>query len=140
MAKVIDVEITGIEEIQAEIRKMSTNADKYVAKALKKGAEIYKTEISRRAPYNSKGVGGYKGSGHLRDHINMSGVSKNKLGQSELFVGVEKGDNSNWFYGKFFEWGTSKMSARPFVQPSFNAKKDEVYKVIIDSLKGDLNL
>ncbi|WP_242951287.1 HK97-gp10 family putative phage morphogenesis protein [Clostridium kluyveri] len=42
---------------------------------------------------------------------------------------MDRGDNSEIFYGKFIGFGTSKMSARPFLQPAYEKNKDNIQKL-----------
>jgi len=132
------VTVEGLEEIQEALAKMGAGKNAIVDKALKKGVEIVKDEMSRRAP-RGEGMGGYKGTGHLKDNIAVSNI-EDESGVRAIYAGVKKGDNSNWFYAKFLEWGTVKMKAQPFMQPSYNSKKNKAFKLICDSIKGDLGL
>jgi HK97 gp10 family phage protein len=132
------VTIEGLEEIQEAFSKISIGKNAIIDKALRVGIEPIQKEMSRRVP-KGKGAGGYKGAGHLKDNIAISNV-ENENGTRAIYAGVKKGDNSNWFYAKFLEWGTSKMSARPFMQPSYNAKKNQAFKLMCESVKGDLKL
>ncbi|HGN2540501.1 TPA: HK97-gp10 family putative phage morphogenesis protein, partial [Proteus mirabilis] len=42
------------------------------------------------------------------------------------------------FYWWFVEFGTAKMPAQPFMRPSFEAKKEATAKVIVQTLKEDI--
>ncbi len=130
--------IEGLEDIQNKLSKIGYDANIIADKALKVAIEPIRAEMSRRAP-KGKGIGGYENSGHLKDNIAVSDII-DENGVRTIYAGIKKGDNSNWFYAKFLEWGTSKMTARPFMQPSYIAKKNQAFKLMCESMKGDLKL
>lgn len=72
-------------------------------------------------------------TGNLKEGLKVSGVRK-KDGKKFVLAGIQKGDNSKIFYGKFLEFGTSKMSARPFMAPAYESKKQEVEDIIKEEL------
>lgn len=43
------------------------------------------------------------------------------------------------YYWRFVEFGTSKMPARPFLRPAFDAKKEEAVRVFASILKKDVD-
>lgn len=45
-----------------------------------------------------------------------------------------------FFYGKFLEYGTSKMTARPFMGPAQAESKKQVLETIRQTLKAGLDL
>jgi HK97 gp10 family phage protein len=53
---------------------------------------------------------------------------------------VEVGPTAPFFYGKFLEYGTSKMTARPFMGPAKAESKKQVLETIRQTLKAGLNL
>ena len=76
-------------------------------------------------------------TGHLRDGLKISGV-KTKDGVKYILVGIDKSDNSKIFYGKFLEFGTSKMPARPFLGLAYTRNKYKVLDIIRDKLREGL--
>ncbi len=64
----------------------------------------------------------------LKKGLKVSGVRK-KGGNKFVLAGIQKGDNSKIFYGKFLEFGTSKMKARPFMGPAYESKKKKQKKL-----------
>ncbi|WP_191980826.1 HK97-gp10 family putative phage morphogenesis protein [Clostridium haemolyticum] len=49
------------------------------------------------------------------DNINVSDI-KNEDGVDFVKIGLNKGDNSEFFYSKFSEWGTSKQPAQHWAE------------------------
>lgn len=46
---------------------------------------------------------------------------------------------TNVFYGKFIEFGTSKMKARPFLRPAFDANVAKIKKLFINLYQKAVN-
>lgn len=99
-------------------------------KALKKAGELIVEEAKNDV--NVK-------TGKLKEGLKVSGVRK-KNGNKFVLAGIQKGDNSKIFYGKFLEFGTSKMKAQPFMGPAYESKKEEAKEVIKQELRNALNL
>ena len=60
----------------------------------------------------------------------VSSIQKKAISPTEMEVG-----SYNLEYAKYLELGTSRMEARPFVQPAFDKHKENIKKVIEDNLK-----
>lgn len=125
-----DIELTGVDEILNKLQQIGTNISRLENKALKNAAEPVLEDAKATNTFNDK-------SGKLRKGLKISNI-KNKEGTKYIFVGVDKGDNSKIFYGKFLEFGTSKMSARPFLQPAYEKNKDNIQQTIAETLKEGL--
>jgi len=128
------VKIEGFEEIQEALNKLGNGKNVMVNKALKKSIEVLHAEIVARTPVDEENTGE-----HLKDDIVMSDVIDEE-GVLSIYTGVKKTENSRRFYAMFVEFGTKKMRARPFIQPSYNAKKNKAFTVMCKSLKEDLGL
>lgn len=126
----MSIEITGINEMLAKIEKLGKNVEKIKKKALSKGAEVLKTEISQNAVRSSTHAK------HLADNIEISDVKVGSDGLEYLLVGPTK----EYFYGKFLEFGTVKMRARPFMEPALLSKKQEVLEKIAEEIRSELNV
>lgn len=129
------VSITGLEEIQRKLSEFGNQEETIVTKALTKAIEPIRAEIQRNAPVDSIN----KVSGHIKDNIKITKVEFEDDTYT-IYAYVTKSFKSKYFYARFAEWGSSKQTAKPFIQPSFNAKSDEALDIMINSLKGDLNL
>jgi HK97 gp10 family phage protein len=140
-----DVQLDGMKELLNRLQVLGKKAERIENEALKAGAEILREEISARAPRSSSPrqpkpkTQLWRTGEHAADHISISGVKKID-GVKSVTVGVQKGDNSHYFYLKFFEWGTSKMSARPFMAPALAAKQNEIIEQMKQVIKGGLGL
>ena len=121
-----EIDFSCIDKLQEKAKNMGRKGNKVVDKALNAGADIILDEMVARCPERT---------GKAKAHLKKSKV-KNKKGEKYINVGVNKEDNSEAFYLKFYEWGTSKgQIARPFMRPSFEDKKDEGLKKTIEVMK-----
>lgn len=125
-----NVELEGVDEILNKLQQMGINISRLENKALKNAAEPVLADARATNAFDDR-------SGNLREGLKISNV-KNKEGTKYILVGVDKGDNSKVFYGKFLEFGTSKMPARPFLQPAYEKNKDNIKRTIAETLKEGL--
>ncbi|APM39929.1 HK97-gp10 family putative phage morphogenesis protein [Clostridium kluyveri] len=123
-----DIELTGVDEILNKLQQMGTNISRLENKALKNAAEPVLEDAKANVPVRT---------GKLKKGLKITNVKKEE-GVKYILVGVDRGDNSEIFYGKFIEFGTSKMSARPFLQPAYEKNKDNIQKTIANTLKEGL--
>jgi HK97 gp10 family phage protein len=146
----IEMEFDGLDKIIDSLKELSSEAEMDVINTaiLKEQSEIARNIIKSKLP-KSKDVSksGRKGSRtgkHYKDNVPISKVRKTKNGYLYMVVGIEKGDNSPYFYSKFLEWGTSKMKPRPiFAQTSETIQKNldkkalkEYEKILKKKLEG----
>ncbi|ABS34505.1 phage protein, HK97 gp10 family [Clostridium botulinum A str. ATCC 19397] len=124
------MELDGMDNLIRKIEDMGKAGTRIENKALKKAGELIVEEAK-----NSVSVKTEK----LKKGLKVSGVRK-KGGNKFVLAGIQKGDNSKIFYGKFLEFGTSKMKARPFMGPAYESKKEEAKEVIKDELRKGLGL
>ena len=100
-----------------ELGRKGTNIEK---KALEEGAEPILNEIIKNCPVRT---------GKAKKHLKISKPKKEK-GRLVVKIGVNKEDNSEAFYLKFYEWGTSRgQVAIPFMRPAFENKKKEALEI-----------
>lgn len=111
-------DLEGVEEFLTAMKKKGDLLESQQEKIINAGAEILKKEIEARAPVLT---------GNLKQHIVITEVRKDPDG---AFVYVGPSDPGKGFYGRMIEFGTVKMRARPFVEPSYLSKKSEVLERI----------
>jgi HK97 gp10 family phage protein len=125
-----NMEITGMNELVAHLQMLGAKAARIENEALRSGGEVV-----AEAMRNHVNVSG-KDQKHIRDDIQVSNV-KNKDGMKHVEVGP--GKETNW-RAKFLEFGTSKMSARPFMGPAAAETKGEVVDKMKEVIKGGLGI
>lgn len=124
------VKITGVENAQGRIRSLSGQQKiELVGQALFAGGEMIKGEAARLIT-----TGAISGKGHIPSKPGEppnedTGTLRRNITVTQigpLHVRVA----SNAPYSIFLEFGTSKMVARPFMQPAARAKKPEVIALV----------
>jgi len=121
--------LEGMDEILAKLMELGQRAGPLENQALYAGAEIVQANASQRAP-RSENAGE-----HLADNIVISEAK-----QGEGIKYIEVGPSAPFFYGKFLEYGTTKMTARPFLGPAKAESRKEVLETIKQTLKEGLGL
>jgi len=125
---VANIELTGVDEIINKLQQIGSNVGRLENKALKNAAEPVLEDAKANVPVRT---------GKLKKALKITNVKK-KEGVKYILVGVDKGDNSEIFYGKFVEFGTSKRTAHPFLQPAYEKNKDDIKRIIAQTLKEGL--
>lgn len=141
-----DLNFEGIEELNAKLKKLNKQASRIENKALREAAKIIHEEIVERAPKSTvprlpgkNGSQKWRTGRHAAEFLKVGNVV-NKNGNKSIKIGLTRGDNSKAFYLKFFEWGTSKMEADPFMDPAAIEKKEEAKQKMADILREGLGL
>lgn len=127
-----EITLEGLDELVKNLQQIGEKTYKAENEALRAGAEIVQVEAASKAP-RSKQI-----KPHLADNIV---ISKTKTGEGGKYVevGPTKGDISPFFYGKFLEWGTSKMPARPFMFPALIQSRDRSIAAMAEVIKGAIH-
>ena len=139
-----EIELSGLNDLLNKLRQVSDKANRVENAALLAAAEPVQKTASRLAPRSdtpSKPTRSqsWRTGRHLADNIVISKVKK-KNGVKYVEIGPTRGDNSAFFYAKFIEWGTSRMPARPFMQPAYEQNKKEILDTISLHLREALGL
>lgn len=136
--------IAGLKELQQALKDLPDRIAKNVLRgSVNAGASVLKKEAQARAPmYTGEVSQGHPPPGTLKRAVYQKSIQElSGLTKQTFFVGVRKGKkyqkqgkkgnlSQDAFYAKFVEFGTSKMSARPFMRPAFEAKKNEAVEAI----------
>lgn len=132
-----DLTFSGFKELaeamQALPQRVATNA---LRRSVAAGARVIRDEAKMRAPVDT---------GEMRRDIKIkrervaAGLSARYSvfvlsGKASRIAGKARNVDKNSFYWRFIEFGTAKMSAKPFMRPAFEAKKTEAVQKIADSL------
>lgn len=147
----ITMEFTGLNEIQREIEKLSTESElkalnkKIVKRAGEIGQQEAKSQIRKKAYSKNPMKSGRKGSRtgqHAADNVPKKASTQS--GNYGELIGWDRGDVSPFFYMKFHEWGTSIHKPKGFMldaaKPTYAALKsiaeEEYEKVLKEKLGG----
>lgn len=126
----VDLDFSSIDTFQKRLEELGRKGTKIENEALLAGAEVVNKEIVRNAPEKT---------GRAKQFLKVSKVTKEK-GIKVVKVGISREDNSEAFYLKFHEYGTSKMSARPFMRPAFERKRKEALEKTHEVIRKGLGL
>lgn len=151
-------ELNGVDELVKKLKKLQKEAvEKIAPKALKQAADVVAGEAKRRAslldnpesPENiAKNIVVRKAGKRqtppnaIKYRIGVSGGGKESDGEEKVTRSgkVKKGPaGGDTWYWRFIEFGTIKVSARPFMRPSMAAKEQEAAARFISSFKAELD-
>lgn len=142
----MEVKVEGLEALGKALRDFPTVlAQKYLKRATYTAAALIETDAISRAPVltgllKSK-IAVFKRSADGNSSHYSIGVRKLRLNRKvkkvlkitrKANISIEIADDA--FYWRFLEFGTAKMSARPFLRPAFEAQKEnavEVFRVML---------
>ena len=109
----------GFDELSKELADISKNVSEPVRKeALDKGGEIIVRRARSLVPVRT---------GLLK----REGVVKGDNNGDSIEIGWTK----DGFYGRFLEYGTSKMAPRSHLRPAYEQTKNEVMNTMLQTMK-----
>ncbi len=124
--------LEGMEELIDRVNKLGENGSKIKKRALDRAGEIVKQSMEAKAPRSQDN------KKHMADHIEVSEIKKED-GVDFIQIGPNKGDNSEFFYSKFTEWGTSTITAQHWAENSVLENRKEIKNVIKEELERGLS-
>ena len=115
------------EQLLKALKQLPINIQKNVmVGAIRAGANVVRDEARRLAPVDTgnlqKSIATIQNTSR-NDRFSMVKSNPNFISFS---VTPSRGGKYDGWYAHFFEFGTSKMNARPFLRPAFESKADEV--------------
>jgi HK97 gp10 family phage protein len=118
----ISVSLTGLDALMRTLVHDLPEAVQVpvLRRALVAAAEPMRAGMAARAPRGPDAP-------HIADSIITKPLSPGELeAVTDDSAGVEIGPTKEFFYGYFWEFGTVKLPARPFMRPAFDAHQGEV--------------
>ncbi|MET3507036.1 HK97-gp10 family putative phage morphogenesis protein [Halalkalibacter oceani] len=116
------LEFQGLDQLASQLEKMGSEGNKIRDEAVKDGGEVLSETVENQAPVRT---GTLKGSIAVSDPANGE---------------VEVGPSDKGFYGRFLEFGTRKMRARPFMGPAFEQSKSKIEQKMAETVRRGLGL
>lgn len=163
----VEVKVHGLKEIRARLTALPTeiNREKIILRALHDGARVIRDDARARAPigdairYVGRGAGKKRKDGTISGRKVRGGLLRssivehtNRAEHNSVFVRVRsKGwrmvngkisivrPGSSPGYWSFLEFGSSKLPARPFMRPAFEASKYAAVGVFMESMRRGLD-
>lgn len=151
----VTVRVEGLKELQKAMQSLGRKTSNRIAvKAMRKGGAVVRNKARMLAPVLKESVP-QRRAGTLRKSI-QSRTKVGKNGRTDTYIWVKKlstkqvlkfkeksGKSSahnprDPFYWRFIEFGTSKMPARPFMQPAFQQSKEQAAQAIINTLQQEI--
>lgn len=115
-----NIKLEGFKELEKKLKGISAAMrEETLINALIKSAEPIRADAASRAP---------RRTGKLSQNIIIEKDDKEKLA-------VKVGPHKDAFYGKYLEFGTSKMAARPWLRPAFDANKNRAKAIFAGIMK-----
>jgi HK97 gp10 family phage protein len=125
------IELEGMQELIDRVNKLGSHGTEIKKKALDKAGALVKVSMEQKAPRSELS------KKHMADNIQVSDIEKED-GVDYVQIGPNKGDNSEFFYSKFTEWGTSKIPAQHWAENSVLENKKKINEVIKEELERGL--
>lgn len=124
----VDMEF-DFSNIEEELNKMVDDIEKVEDKVILKSAQLVRNRMKLRVKPSKISSPGYK---HIKDDMKISRLKDDNEGTKyrEIYGGKKTG-----YKWKFLEFGTTKMSARPFMQPSLDETENEREQIAYEELK-----
>lgn len=138
--------VAGLRELAQACRELPERVGRSALReATSAGAAVIREEAKARAPvYTGEVTAGHPPPGTLRKAVAMYRNNSASGPLKQVFsVGVRHGKsrqkvgktNRDAYYWRFVEFGTAKMSARPFLRPAFEATKVRAVETIAAVLR-----
>ncbi|WP_163195274.1 HK97-gp10 family putative phage morphogenesis protein [Clostridium thermarum] len=125
------IELEGMQELIDRVNKLGAKGEIIKKKTLDKAGNLVKGSMEKNAPRSSLS------KKHMADNIKVSDIEKEN-GVDFVEIGPNKGDNSEFFYSKFSEWGTSTQPAQHWAENSVLENKREINNIIKEELQRGL--
>ena len=145
----ISMEFLGLNEMQKEIERLSTESElkalnkKIIKRAGEIGLQEAEGQIRKKAYSSNPMKSGRKGSRtgqHAADNVPKKGTTQS--GNYGELVGWDRGDTSPFFYMKFHVWGTTMHKPKHFMldaaRPTYQALKEIAEEEYEKTLKEKL--
>lgn len=115
------VEILGLKELDQALQQMAwPAARRALRKGMRQGANVVRDEVRAKAPVKT---------GNLRRKIRTRERREDADG---LRFAIEIPRSA--FYGRFIEFGTSRIAAKPFMRPAAEAKTEAAVSAMRNAL------
>jgi HK97 gp10 family phage protein len=116
---VVDVQIKGIDELLKSLHVLPEQIQKNVlVGAIRAGATSISKEMKLLVP---------KDTGELQKSIGV--VKRKSDNKNVVYFSVTPQVKKGGWIAHFLEFGTSKMSAQPFIRPAYERKGEETIEV-----------
>lgn len=141
MASSVSVKVEGLRDLGERMKGLSEQMNNRIARAATAaGAVVIRNAAQLKVPVDT---------GNLKKNIIVKRLPKGESSlTSEHIVTVRQGKLTakqkdkglqDAYYGKFVEYGTAKMPARPYLRPAYDQNKEKAVQAIKDRIEKRLN-
>lgn len=126
-------------KIAAKLDNITKAAEQGVRPAAQAGAQVFYEEVKQRVPVSAKPHKSGKKTynpGTLRKAIYQAFADK-ESGDGKAVYRLSW-NKTHAFYGRFVEFGTSKMAAKPFLRPAYDAARAKAIKAVQERMAVEL--
>lgn len=122
----VEFDFSNIEE---ELNKMVKDVREVEDKIILKSSQLVRDRMKQRVRVSKVSKPGYK---HIKDDMKISALKDDEEGTRYREIYGGKKTRYKW---KFLEFGTVKMKAIPFMQPSVDETENERDRIAYEELK-----
>ena len=126
-------------KIAAKLDSITKAAEEGARPAAQAGAQVFYDEVKQRVPVSAKPHKSGKKTynpGTLRKAIYQAFADKESgQGSAKYRISWNK---THAFYGRFVEFGTSKMAAKPFLRLAYDAARAKALKAVQERMAAEV--
>ena len=126
-------------KLTAKLDNITKAAEKATRPAAQAGAQVFYDEVKQRVPISAKPHKSGKKTynpGTLRKAIYQAFADK-ESGKDKAMYRVSF-NKTHAFYGRFVEFGTSKMAAKPFLRPAYDAARARALQAVQERMAAEV--
>lgn len=128
----MSIQLQGVDQMLADVRRRLGNASaRLESRALRAAGELMAEEMRSLVNVSDRD---YKEGRHMKEDIRVSRVVRRE-GRKYVLIGPTK--KTSW-RAHFLEFGASHMTARPFIEPAYHARKGEALRTLADEFRKGL--
>ena len=127
-------------KIAAKLDIITKAAKEGARPAAQAGAQVFYEEVKQRVPVSAKAHKSGKKTynpGTLRKAIYQAFADK-ESGDGKAMYRISF-NKTHAFYGRFVEFGTSKMAAKPFIRPAYDAARAKALQAVQERMAEEVN-
>lgn len=126
-------------KLTAKLDGIAKAAEDGVRPAAQAGAQVFYEEVRQRVPVSAKPHKSGKKTynpGTLRKAIYQAFADK-ESGKDKAMYRISF-NKTHAFYGRFVEFGTSKMAANPFIRPAYDAARAKALQAVQERMAAEV--
>lgn len=119
----VDIKMNGLDELRNRLKSFAS-PEPIVKNALEKSGEHLRGAIEDSTP--------------VRTGALKAAIVKGEVMDGKIQIGPSQQGPA--FRAHFLEFGTSKMSAQPFMRPAFEQQKSKIEQIMAEEIRKGLGL